>query len=285
MSQNQASPLKQFYRQETVYVKLPSRGNFYKEGIVDLNEDSEVAIMPMTANDEITLKNPEALLTGTAMVNVIGSCVPAVKQPRKLLACDIDVLMIAIRQASYGDEAGMTLRCPNEECKTTNDYNLDLDILLNKTEVLEDSYDVVLPDGLTVFLRPGTFETVVKQNKAIFENSKIQKAMSNAALSDEAAMSMIAKVFGTLTKLNFDVIENAIEKIVFTDETGEEQTITNRTHIKEFISNIPKKHVDLIDEKISEVNKIGIAKTLDATCTSCGHKWEAPIEFNPVNFS
>ena len=279
------NPLQQFYRKETTYLKLPSRGQFYDEGVIELLESGELAVMPMTAADEITLKNPDALLSGKAIVDVITSCVHGIKKPKKLLSCDIDALMIAIREASYGDEAVMEIGCPNVECGEPNEYSLDLELLLNDTEILEESYEVILPNELTIYLRPGTFETTNKQNKAAFESSKIQRTMNDASMSDEAAMSMLSHVFSTLTKLNFEVINDAIQKIVFTDEEGEAQEITNKKHISEFIQNIDKTSVDMIDNKIGEINKVGITKTLDAVCKKCGHKWEAPLELNPVNFS
>jgi len=279
------NPLKQFYRKETTFIQLPSRGHFYKEGVVDFLDNGEIAVMPMTAADEITLKNPDALLTGKAISDVITSCVRSVKQPKKLLACDIDALMIAIRQASYGDDATMEFLCPSKECQAKNEFHLDLDTLLNGSETLEASYEVILPNALTVYLRPGTFETMNRQTKAAFENSKIQRMIGNPSISDEAQMAMLSQVFASLTKLNFEVINAAIEKVVFTDEDGATQEITNKDHIAEFIQNIDKASVDIIDTKIAEINKIGIAKTLDATCTTCGHTWKAPIELNPVNFS
>jgi hypothetical protein len=279
-----ANPLQQFYRKESAFIQLPSRGHYYNDDVVEFLENGELAVMPMTAADEITLKNPDALLSGKAIIDVISSCVSGVKKPKKLLACDIDALMIAIREASYGDEASMELDCPNTECKAKNEFALNLELLLNETETLDATYEVVLPNNLTVFLKPGSFDTTTRQNKAAFENAKIQRAMTNPSLTDEAQMALLAQVFKSLTKLNFEVIEAAIDKIVFTNEEDEVVEVTNKQQISEFIKNIDKSTVDLIDTKISDINKIGIAKTLDATCSNCGHKWEAPIEFNPVNF-
>ena len=56
-------------------------------------------------------------------------------------------------------------------------------------------------------------------------------------------------------------------------------------HIEEFTRNISKAEVDKIEDKIVEVNSVGIKKTIEVVCLNCEHKWEAPIEFNPVNFS
>ena len=65
------NPLVKFYRTATTSVKLPSRGKYYDEGVLKLNDDGEVSIFPMTAQDEITLQNPDALLSGEAISNHI----------------------------------------------------------------------------------------------------------------------------------------------------------------------------------------------------------------------
>lgn len=278
-----SNPLKQYYRNEKISVKLPSRGKYYSEKVLVLNEDEELGIFPMTAQDEITLQNPDALLTGQAVIDVIKSCVPAINSPRKLLSCDIDALMIAIRLASYGDEANMEIACP--ECESKNVYSLNLEALLIQSESLDDHYEVVLENNLTVFIKPGTFESMVRQQKAAFENTKLEEAIINPEMSDEHRMKILARVFEKITKLNFELINESIDKVILTNDDGEEIEITNRKHIAEWIKNIEKSTVDVIEEKVLDVNKVGIAKTTPAECTSCSHKWDARVEFNPVNFS
>ena len=277
------NPLKKYYRNAKLSVKLPSRGKYYKADTLTLDENGELPIYPMTAQDEITLQNPDALLTGQAVIDVVKSCVPPVNHPRKLLACDIDVLMIAIRVASYGEEANMEINCI--ECSAENTYSLNLDTLLNQADTLDENYEVVLDNNLTIFIKPGSFESMVRQQKAAFENSKIEGAIGNPELSDEHRMTILSSVFTSMAKLNFDLINESISKVIFTDEEGEVQEIDNRKHISEWIKNVEKTTIDKIEEKILDVNKVGIAKTIPAICKACSHSWDARIEFNPVNFS
>jgi hypothetical protein len=278
------NPLKQFYRVERSSVKLPSRGLYYDDSVVELNDDGEVPIFPMTAADEMQFKNPDALLSGAAIVDVLKSCIPAIKKPRKLLSCDIDALMIGVRHASYGDSADMTVKCP--KCGTDNTYSLNLLTLISSTETLDDSYEVVLQGGdLTVFIQPGTFSALLKRQKTAFEGAHVERIMSDVNMTEERRIKAFAATFNKLTKLNFELVNDAIHKIVFTNEEGEVETVTNNEHIADFLRNITKTDVDLIEDKIAEVNKIGIQRTTDAFCTSCENKWEAAIEFNPVNFS
>ena len=284
MTQN-SNPLQKYYRNVRLSVGLPSRGKYYADNVLVLNESGELPIYPMTAQDEITLQNPDALLTGSAAIDVIKSCVPSIQKPRSLLACDLDVLMIAIRVASYGEEANMELTCPKIDCGHENTFTLPLDTLLNQAEELEESYEVVIDDALTVFIRPGSFESMVRQQKAAFENTKLQEAVTTPEMTDEQRIKILSGVFASMSKLNFELINEAIKSVAYTDEEGNVQSVESQKHIGEWIKNIDKQTVDKIEEKIIEVNKVGIAKSVPATCTECGTKWEAPIEFNPVNFS
>lgn len=280
---NQAqNPLTKFYRTPALSVKIPSRGAYYPEGTVEMNDDGEVAILPMTAQDEIILQNPDALLSGEAVTSVLRSCVPGISNPKKLLSADIDVLMIAIRVASYGDDATMEQRCP--KCKEKNVFKLNLDNLLNSTEVLDEEYELVLNGELTVYIIPNRFDNLVKQQKTAFQNTKLEQAINNPDLSDEQRLKILSQVFDKLSKFTFEQTLDSIQKVVFTGDDGELVEVTERKHIAEWMNNIEKGSIDKIQDKIAEVNAIGIEKVLPAKCLSCENMWEAAIEFNPVNF-
>ena len=59
------NPLMSHMRQETVFVSLPSKGNFYKQK-PGLTDDGEIGVRAMTSADEIALKVPDALFNGEA---------------------------------------------------------------------------------------------------------------------------------------------------------------------------------------------------------------------------
>ena len=280
---NNANPLKKFYRIVKTTVRLPSRGLFYEDGVVDLNDEYEVNILPMTAADELILKNPDALLSGQAILEVIKSCVPAVKKPTKLLSCDIDTLMVGIRDASYGDDSTMEIKCPS--CGAQNTYGLNLEILLNQTEFLKESYSVDLKDDLRVYVRPGTFESVIKQQKTLLDNKRIENILAQDNISEDEKLKLFAAVFNKLGRLNYELVLDSVVRVDITQEDGNVESVTNKAHIEDFLKNIDKKQVDKIEAVIRESNSVGIQDKIPAICTSCGHEWDAPIEFNPVNFS
>lgn len=279
-----SNPLQQFYRVERTHVKLPSRGIFYEPDVVELNSDNEVGIKPMTAADELILKNPDALLSGQALLEVIKSCVPAIRRPNKLLSCDIDTVMIGIRDASYGDDLDVKITCPS--CGHENTYSLNLDLLLNQSEELQDEYPVELPNGLTVYVKPGTFDAIIKRQKVILDQRKVERVLAQENISEEERVHAIASLFDKLGRLNYEMIVDGIFKIEFRDkDSGDIVKVNDKNHINEYVRNIEREQIDLIENKLREVNKIGVKSTMPAVCTNCSHSWEAPIDFNPVNFS
>ena len=68
------NPLSKQFRRPSLYFKLPSGGKFYQPGAIDLPDNKELPVYPMTAIDEITSKTPDALYNGTAVVDIIKSC-------------------------------------------------------------------------------------------------------------------------------------------------------------------------------------------------------------------
>ena len=107
------SKLAQFYRQPEIYITLPG-SQFYPEDVLEITASGEIPIFPMTAKDDIIIKTPDALISGEAVVNVISSCVPAIKDPWKMPASDVDFVLIAIRIASFGNEMLLDYTCTNE---------------------------------------------------------------------------------------------------------------------------------------------------------------------------
>ena len=116
MTEQIQNPLSAYFRAPKLWTNIPSSGKFYDADVITIPESGEFAIYPMTTKDELVLKNPDALLNGEAVATLIKSCVPEVKQPKKLFSADVDALLIAIRGASGGDLVEVNAECP--ECKT-----------------------------------------------------------------------------------------------------------------------------------------------------------------------
>jgi len=276
----QANPLKQYFRSFKMYLKIPSGTSYYEPNVVEFTDKGEVGVLAMTGKDELALKNPDALLNGEALIEVLTSCVPAVKQPRALLTNDIDALITAIRYATYNDSLETTIKCP--KCTHENTYKLDLQYALDQMEQLESEYVVNLENGLSIFVKPYAFPDLLKGLHAQFEQTKLARAIESDTLSDEQRSSIFGKAFKEIAVTKFELMCGGIVKIV--DESNN-VNVTDKSYIKEFLQNIDKKSVDKIGDQIAKINQIGIKRTFTAKCEKCEHTWESEIDFNPVNFS
>ena len=274
------NPLKGYFRQFKLFLKLPSGTSYYAPDTIVFTDSGEVGIMPMTGKDELILKNPDALLNGEALVEVIKSCVPSVNNPRALLTNDIDALITAIRYATYNDSLETELKCPS--CSHDNLFKLDLQYSLDNMEFLDSEYVVNLESGLSVFVKPYGFTELLKGLHAQFEQSKLTRVIENDAISEEQRMKLFATAFKELSTITYSLMLNSIIKVV--DESNN-VNVSDKAFIEDFLQNIDKKSIDKISKLITEINQIGIKKSFTAVCEKCEHTWESEVDFNPVNFS
>ena len=130
------NPLKQYFRKPGIWVKLPSQGNFYNDKPEGLNDMGEIAIYPMTAKDELVLKNADALLNGNAVFEIVRSCAPSIKNPEEMPAVDLDAILLAIRRCTYGEKMEISTQHDCGE-NVTNDVTIDLNQFIATIKTIE----------------------------------------------------------------------------------------------------------------------------------------------------
>jgi hypothetical protein len=108
-----SNPLSKFFRQPSIYVRLPSGGKGWRPGSLNLPVNGEMPILPMTAIDELVYRTPDALFNGEAVTGVIQSCCPNIVDAWACPSIDLDALLVAIRIASYGHNMEIESTCPN----------------------------------------------------------------------------------------------------------------------------------------------------------------------------
>ena len=148
------NPLESYFRQPAIYIKLPSNGNFWPEGSIDMGDNNEIAVYPMTARDEIIMKTPDALLNGKSTVEVLKSCCPQIKDPWMMPTLDLDTLLIAVRIASYGETMGLQTEIP----VTKNQLELEVNLVNALDNIPKNIPDtkLLLKSGLTLNLNNDT---------------------------------------------------------------------------------------------------------------------------------
>lgn len=275
-----ANPLSKYFRKPTTYIQLPSRGIFnpeIKQSMID-----EVGILPMTALDELELRNPDALLNGEALVTIIKSCVPSIPDPTKLPNIDVEALFLAIRYATYGSQTTHSHTCTN--CNETSDYNIDINYILSKFPTI-DKQPIIEYNGLKVYIRPNTLESVTRVAFIEAEQLKMIEYYASPEFKSDAVENSVKKIYDSFHRIathNVDLISDAIAKIEMEDGVF----VEDRNFISEFVRNIPKDVADNIKSKVQKIsNKPKDIGKMEFTCAECGHNEEVNIEFNPVNFS
>jgi hypothetical protein len=274
---NSNNPLAGHFRQPALYMSLPSKGMFWPAGSLELPINGEIAIYPMTAKDEITLKTPDALLNGSSTVQVIESCVPSIKNAWHMPTVDLDSVLIAIRIASYGESLNFTSNCP--ECKETNEYEIDLRSINDST--IEVDWNMPIQSGdLQLFLKPQDYYNFNQGNIETFEEQKMLVLANQSDITEEQRFEQFTEIFHRLTNMTVKNIVSSIARVQLPDGTS----VDNPEYIEEFIANADRKVYNAISERLQEIKSAVGTKPLDITCADCNNQYTAPLTLEQSNF-
>lgn len=268
------NPLQQFFRQPKIFVSLPSRGVYNKPDTLDGNVEN-MPVFGMTGMDEILMKTPDALISGESTVKVIESCCPVIKNAWEMSSLDTDLVLIAIRIATYGNLMEINHTCP--ACDTKNEYNVDLNKLV---EFFADSkYDNrVVFQNLVIKLQPLTYKQVTEFS---LQNFQLQQRLvkANSIENEEEQKSFIASLFQEMGKLQNDIYVASIDSI----ETGD-TVVNERAYIKEFLENCDKAIFDAIKAQFDRNAAAIKPPKHKAKCENCGAEAELAVEMDEANF-
>lgn len=270
------NPLANYFRQPKLYIRLPSHGEYYPANALDHSENDEYAVFAMTAKDELMFKTPDALMNGQATVEVIRSCVPAIKNPWHMPSIDIDTVLIAIRIASYGENMDVSNSCPS--CETFNDYSVDLLKFLDVTSAFQYA-DTVQTDQLIMKLRPYSYKELTTAAIKTFEEQKIIAIVNDQELSEEEKVEKFGQSFVKLTAMTVDIVVNSIVSI----ETPE-GIVTDKDMIKEFMENTSSEIFNKVNNQVKDMKELMSLKAHDVLCNECQHKFTIEITMDQTNF-
>lgn len=269
------NPLRQYFRRPAVYIKLPSNGEGYPEGSIDMPENREIPIYPMTAIDEITTRTPDALFNGTAVVELIKSCVPNIKDPWKVTNVDLDPLLIAIRAATYGTKMEIDTKC--EKCETEAKYDVDLTNLMSQFKSGSYEKPLILNEVQIKFV-PMAFTEINKAGLIQFELQKTLQIL--LAIEDDEERNL--KTGEALKKINdtyLDLLTEMIQYIRVPDAI-----VLEKEYIKDFLKNCDKQTYDRIREYSLELREASDLKPLKMKCMNCSHEYDQTFTVNVTDF-
>ena len=278
------NPLSSFMRQPKIYIRLPSRGEYWPEGSIELPETGELAVYSMTAKDELTLKIPDALMNGQAMVDVVEHCIPAIKNAWMVPTIDLDVILIAIRMATYGEMMTTPVKFGDN---LELEYQLDLRNLMDQL-MNQLTWNTVIPvsDELTIFVRPLTYKELSSAALKTFETQKIMQIVNDDKISDDDKIKLFRESFKKLTETTLDTRANSINKIESINGSTDDPAF-----IKDFVDNIDKELFDVVQKHLEHLKESNTIKPMSVPVTDemrengvTGDTVEIPITFDPTTF-
>lgn len=258
--QNNINPLINFMRQPKIYIRLPSGGQYWPKGSLVPTETGEFAVYSMTAKDELMLKVPDALMNGQAVVEVIQNCIPNIKNAWAAPAIDLDVILIAIRIATYGEKMVTPVSLGND---LDMEYSVDLRTVMD-TLMNQITWDPVVPvnQDLTVFVKPINYKQMTESAIQTFETQKLMQIANDETMSDENKVKVFKESFSKLTAVTIGMIGNSIYQI----DTSQGST-DNPKFIKEFIDNADKDIFNKVQDHLERLKEINTIKPIQVQVT------------------
>jgi hypothetical protein len=269
------NPLKAYFRRPAIYLKLPSEGKYYPQGSVDIPVNGEVAVYPMTAVDEITTKTPDALFNGSAVVEIIKSCIPSIKDPWEIPLIDLDPILVAIRTATNGNNMDITSKCP--ACEEEASYGINLGNLLGTLQKGKYDEPLILQD-LSFKFKPLAYKQINKINQVQFEIQTV--VMSLDSIEDENARKQ--KSNETMQKLNdlsVSLVSETIESI-----TTPSSIVAEKEFIIDFLKNCEKQTFESLRNYAIKMRESSEIKPLKMKCIHCQHEYDQSLILNPTDF-
>ena len=270
------NPLIQAYRKPNMYVTLPSGGRFYKDK-PKLSADNELAVYAMTARDELITKTPDALFNGEATVSLIRSCCPDIKDPNNMPVSDFLVILVGIRQASFGKDIDVDVKCP--KCEHQNQLTLDASAMLSNTKSTTSDQECMIQDDIKVTCNPYTLQDRTTLQVQQIKQQKMIASLADAKLDDKARQELFGKTFVEIAELTVALITNSISSV---NANGE--VISDKEMIKEWLQTITKGDYDKVKNKVEELSQSGLETAFNAECQECQHKWKTGVDLDVANF-
>jgi hypothetical protein len=270
------NPLRQFFRQPAIYIRLPGNGQGWRPGTINIPANGELPVYPMTAIDEITYKTPDALFNGEAVVSVIESCMPNILDAWATPSTDLDAILVAIRIASYGHSMDIGTQCP--ECKTEHEFGLDLRTVIDNLSAAD--YSEPLRSGdLEIYFRPLDYAEITVNSQYQFRQQKTLQALADTEIAEQDRITEINNMMRQI----MDVTVNTISQSILEIRTPN-AIVAEAEHIHEFVAKCDREVFNRVRDSVIGMRQTSELKPLKLTCASCQHRYEQAFTMDMSRF-
>jgi hypothetical protein len=269
------NPLSDFYREKSIFVKLPTGGKWYKQK-PKLTADGEIGIMPMTMKDEMLFKIPDSLYNGESLYEVLKSIVPDIADPYEISIPDVDVILLASRAVSTDTELPIDAKCPH--CGEITSYSINIPAILSKIKSITSDTEVEIKN-LVIKLRPNTLASVTASSMQGVESARLLAAVGTENSDNK---NLLQRSLEKATAAGIGVLADSIESIQLPDGT----IVTDQVHIMQWVANSDSTTTNVIKKLSMDLNKNGIQNEFPFSCSNeeCAKEFVSSVEFNPTFF-
>lgn len=284
---SRTNPLQNFFRKPKLSVLLPSRGRWYPKNSLS---KTTVDIYPMTAADDLRFKTNEVLLNASAVTELIQSCVPDITDPEQMPVLDLDVILLAIRQASYSATIKASVSVPN----TNLTMSLDLEIqdliqnFANASELWDEQLTLIneQDEKLTVILRPVSLKSMFSVTKSLIRQQQATAEITMSSKQNDEKIAELDDQMKSLSAVTINMVTDSISEI----RNAEGLSIKNAGEIRQFLNQLDLAYFKAIQKHIEDQKALISFKPMQITSSAeqiaagAPETWEANIQFNINNF-
>ena len=273
---NQSNPLKQYFRQPAIYVRLPSGGQNYPAGSLNMPPTGELPVYPMTAIDEITYRTPDALFNGQATVSVIQSCVPDIKDAWVMPSIDMDTVLVAIRIATYGHDMEFATKCP--QCQHESEQTMDLRAVLDSLRSADYSQTIKTGD-MEIYFKPLSYKNINDNNALQYENQKLLQMLPEDGVPEISKLEAVGDALKKITEITVKALGESIAMI-----KTPQALVSEPQFIQEFLKNCDRATFNRIRDFIVDLKTQSEMKPLKITCSECNNEYDQAITLDQASF-
>lgn len=282
--QTKSNPLSNYMRQPKIYIRLPSNGKYWGQDSIYIPDNGEFPVYSMTAKDELTFKTPDALMNGQAVVDVIQSCIPNIKNAWDCPGTDLDLILVAIRVATYGAKMTLTHQVPGTI--ETVDHEIDLVVVMDQLmSNFAWTESVLINSDIMCSIKPLTYKDMTYVSLKTFESQKIAQSLNNSVASDEEKIKIFNQGMTQLTDLTIEMISHSVFEVHTPTEV-----VNDPVFIHEFIKNADAEIIQLVQDQINENKKhfgiqpMTVNSSEEQILAGAPESYQLPITMDNSNF-
>jgi hypothetical protein len=269
------NPLNLYFRHPVLQVSLPSLGKFYPKNSIELIDNNEYSVLAMTRQDELVFMTAVAQNNSHALVSIVESCVPNIKNAWKMPVIDIDKLLVAVKIATHGAALAVDTECPN--CETKNTITVDLKDAMEKIAAVDYSEPAVIQD-LKIYFRPISYQQMTDNNRIQFDGEDLETLLQDTTVADTVKAEKMDLLLQKVRSLATLVLTQNISSV----ETPTAR-VTEPAHISEWLNNCDRNTYMLLQDHIVLTKTQTELAPAAVTCTNCSTAYQHAYSLDMAN--